>query len=433
MSSRSETSGHRIRGALTRPVGSASIRFRLTALYSIVLFGLAAIVMVTIYVGVTEGLSQESVAEIQQIPTALDTPETEALVRAELREMESYVKDSTLDDMRRFFFGALGGMFIASLGVGWLVAGMVLRPVKEITRAARQIQVTDLSQRIGLGGPQDELRELADTFDELLARLEEAFGEQRRFIQEASHELRNPLAVMRTNLEVALADPEQSAEDLQHAAEVVSRAAERMSRLVDDLLLYAREETPEMERAPVELSAVIREEVDEFLAPATARGLDLVCDAPRDVWVVGDENALRQMLANLLANAVRLAPEGSTVRVEGGQGDGTVFVAVADEGPGIDPADQPKVFQRFWRGEGREKRGEHDGDRSRSGLGLTIVRQLAEAHGGRVELESAPGSGSVFTVIIPRGDASAPEDEPPTLLQVPPVPGDARTPTVTSE
>ena len=408
MSSRPDTSGHRIRGALTRPVGSASIRFRLTALYSIVLFGLAAIVMMTVYVGVTDGLSQESVADIQQIPASLDAPEVEALVRAELREIESNVEESTLTDMRRFFFGALGGMFVASLGVGWLVAGMVLRPVKEITTAARQIQVTDLSHRIGLGGPQDELRELADTFDELLGRLEEAFGEQRRFIQEASHELRNPLAVMRTNLEVALADPEQSAEDLRHAAEVVSRATERMSRLVDDLLLYAREETPEMERAPVELSTVIREEVDEFFVSAAARRLELVCDAPRGVWVMGDENALRQMLANLLANAVRLAPEGSTVSVEGGQEDETVFVAVADEGPGIDPADQQKVFQRFWRGEEREKRGANDADRSRSGLGLTIVRQRAEAHGGRVELRSEPGSGSVFTLVLPRGDASSP-------------------------
>ncbi len=297
-------------------------------------------------------------------------------------------------------------MFSVSFGVGWLVAGYLLRPVRRITAVAREISATDLSRRISLGGPEDELRRLADTFDDMLARLDEAFANQRRFIQEASHELRNPLAVIRTNLEVTLADPNASEEDLRHTAEVVERSTDRMRRLVDDLLLYARNETPTLEREPVDAASLVREAADEFRTPAEARGLHLVSSASPGLMTIGDRNALRQALANLLANATRLAPSGSTIGVRAGREGPWVWVAVDDQGPGIAPEDHDAVFQRFWRG----RTAPASGTDRRSGLGLAIVRQILEAHGGEVKLVSTPGVGSTFALWLPAAPATPETD-----------------------
>ena len=261
---------------------------------------------------------------------------------------------------------------------------------------ARDISATDLTRRIALQGPDDELHQLADTFDDMLGRLDEAFASQRRFIQEASHELRNPLAVIRTNLEVTLTDPEASTDDLRHTAEVVERSTDRMTRLVDDLLVYARNETPSLDRDPVDVAALVHEAADEFRAPAEARGLTISWEAHPGLLVTGDRNALRQALANLLANATRLAPIGTQVRVRAGREGPWIWLAVDDQGPGIASDDQDRIFQRFWRGDA-----ERSGGEKRSGLGLTIVRQIVEAHGGEVKLVSALGHGSTFAIWLP--------------------------------
>jgi signal transduction histidine kinase len=277
-----------------------------------------------------------------------------------------------------------------------MVAGRVLAPIGRITAVARDIGATDLSRRIALRGPPDELRELADTFDAMLARLEDAFASQQRFIQEASHELRNPLAVIRTNLDVALADPDASAEDLRRTAELVGRNATRMSTLVDDLVVYGRRGSPSHEVGPVDLAAVVAEGVEEFAAPARLRDLDVVGDAAPGLTVTGDRVALRRAVANLIANAVRLAPPGSTVAVGAGSDGERCWVAVADEGPGIAAEARELVFQRFWRGDAAGAREE-----GRSGLGLAIVDQVARDHGGTVELTDSSSGGSVFTIWLP--------------------------------
>jgi signal transduction histidine kinase len=261
---------------------------------------------------------------------------------------------------------------------------------------AREIQGTDLKRRIDLGGPPDELRELADTFDDMLGRIDDAFESQRRFIHEASHELRNPLAVIKTNLEVALSDPGATTEDLRETGEIVMNATDRMSHLVDDLLLHARQEVPSYELGPIDVSELVALAAAEFKTPAEARGITLESACSPGLWVTGDAVALRQALANLLANGVRLAPEGCRIRVAAGRHDGWVWMAVEDEGPGIAPEHQAAVFQRFWRGDGPAGRRE-----GRSGLGLTIVRQIAEAHRGEVRLASEVGRGSTFSVWLP--------------------------------
>lgn len=393
-----------LRFAERLPPWMGSIRFRIALLYSTLLFGLAAVMLAAIYMGLAHSLDDQPIYRRYQVTPV---PGGVRIQAEDVRTVEQVVNAQTLDNLRRYSFAALAGLFVTSLGVGWFVAGRALRPIERITSVARDIQATDLSRRIDLGGPPDELRDLADTFDDMLARIDDAFESQRQFIHEASHELRNPLAVIRTNLEVTLDDPDASAAELRRTAETVERSTERMARLVDDLLVYARRGTLSLERTPLDASLLVNEAVDEFRAPAEARQVRLIGASEPALWVEGDRLALRQALANLLANAVRLSPAGTTIRVSAGREDPWVWLAVQDQGPGIDPADQERVFQRFWRGDPAASRAE-----GRSGLGLTIVRQIAEAHGGEVKLVSEPGRGAAFAVWLPAAAAPTWQAQP---------------------
>jgi signal transduction histidine kinase len=310
---------------------------------------------------------------------------------------EEAVNRRALRQLRIYSVVALAVLFIASLLIGWYVSGLVVRPIDRITAVARRIQGTDLSRRISLGGPPDEFRELADTFDDMLDRLDTAFEMQRHFIQEASHELRNPLAVLRTNLDVVMDDPASGPDDFRAAGEVALRATSRMSSMVDDLLLYAHHERPDIHRDPIDLASVVSETVGDFAAAAATAGVDLRAEVAERLAVVGDPVALRRGLANLLSNAIRVSDPGTSVLVAAGHDDEMVWISVRDEGPGIDPDDVEHVFQRFWRGDLPSAR-EH----GRSGLGLAIVRQIAEGHGGQATVRSTVGVGSTFTIWLPR-------------------------------
>ena len=382
-----------------------SIRLRLALTYSVVLCVLSALVILAIYVALAHAVANAP----PSTPASFFQPGPNGgtVTQVQIDDVTKAVNEATLEKLRTYSFSALIVFFVVSLGVSWLIAGYLLRPIGRITKVARDISATDLTRRIALQGPDDELHELADTFDDMLGRLDEAFANQRQFIQEASHELRNPLAVIRTNLEVTLTDPEASTDDLRHTAEVVERSTDRMTRLVDDLLLYARNETPALEREPVDAATLVHEAADEFRAPAEARGLAIGWEAHPGLLVSGDRNALRQAWANLLAHATRLAPPGTQVRVRAGREGPWIWLAVDDQGPGIAPEDQERIFQRFWRGDVDRAGGD-----KRSGLGLAIVRQIVEAHGGEVKLVSALGQGSTFAVWLP---AMAREHVVPTM------------------
>ena len=388
------------------PDWMGSIRFRLTALYSLLLFGLAALMVVGVYVVLARRLdhSREYVRYVDVVrPVQGGFEVSRAQTIDQYKAVEHLANERSLALLRTYSFSALGLLFLASLAIGWIVAGLVLAPIGRITAVAREIQATDLQRRIGLRGPPDELTELADTFDAMLARLDDAFDGQQRFIQEASHELRNPLAIIRTNLDVALSDPDPDPAELRRVAELVQGTASRMSRLVDDLLVYGRRGSPAHERGPVDLGALVTEAAAEFEASAAGRSLHLVVAAPAGVEIVGDRLALRQAVTNLLANAVRLAPEGTQIWLGAGA-DGTAdsrvpamrWMSVADEGPGIALEDRAHVFERFWRGDRTTAR--QDG---RSGLGLAIVAQVVRDHGGTVDLQPNAAGGSVFTLRFP--------------------------------
>lgn len=377
-----------------------SIRFRLTAIYSLLLFGVAAFMLAGMYGFLASRLHEENVYRTYRVTTVEEVPGgviiTPREVQASYRTVEALANERALSLLRGYSLCALVVMLFVSLVVGWFVAGRVLAPIGRITGVAREIQATDLSRRIALRGPPDELKELADTFDAMLTRLDDAFAGQQRFIQEASHELRNPLAVIRTNLDVALSDPDADPAELRRVAELVGASAMRMSRLVDDLLVYARLGAPAREQAPVEMGDLVVDAVDEFQAVAASRSIDLVTELAPSCVVEGDALALRQAVANLLHNAVRLAPEGSRIWLATGTEGAAAWVTVTDEGPGIAEEDRPKVFQRFWRGDQKAARAE-----GRSGLGLAIVAQIVADHGGSATVAAAPTGGSIFTLWLP--------------------------------
>jgi signal transduction histidine kinase len=376
------------------PEWMRSIRFRYTLLYSAVLFGLAAVVLAAIYVVLLMALQATPVSSSKGVWCPRFGGPCYNLIT--FREAERLVNAEILGKLRFYMFGALGALFVASLGVGWVVAGRVLAPIGRITSVARDIQATDMSRRIELPGPEDELKQLADTFDAMLARLDAAFAAQRQFVADASHELRNPLAIIRTNADVALADPDASPDDLRQAIAVVKRAGDRMTLLVDDLLALARRQEPTLEHEPVDLGAAVAEASDDFVVPAEARGIVLDRAIAPGVVVTGDREALKRVVANLLHNAVRLAPAESRIRLATGSEGNRAWIAVADEGPGISPEDQAHAFDRFWRSD--KARSRSDGG---TGLGLAIVRQIVESHGGEVRLNSKVGVGSSFVVWLP--------------------------------
>ncbi|BCJ54607.1 sensor protein CutS [Actinoplanes sp. NBRC 14428] len=384
---------------MRRPEVFRSIRFRLTVLYSTLLFALAGTALLITYFAVAATTDPQPITErsalVKQGRVVVDQ-----ITVAEVSEIQAAVNYTTLQNLRNYSLIALGGLFVASLGIGWVLSGRALRPVGAIARTAREIQATDLSRRIRLKGPRDELRDLADTIDSMLDRLDDAFQAQRQLIDDASHELRSPLAIIRTHLDASLTEDRATPEERHRAVAVVDRATTRMSRLVEDLLATARRDADAMADTDVDLSAIAREAGEDAgntrFRYALSDGLHLI----------GDADALHRAAGNLLSNAVRLAPPESTVTIATGRSGSWLWLAVADEGPGIAEQDLPRVFDRFWRGangvQSRERR---------TGLGLAIVRQIVESHGGQVAAFSELGRGSVFVLWLPATDRT--DDAPP--------------------
>ncbi len=378
-----------------------SIRFRLSLTFALVVFSVGSFLVGGLYVWQVNQLEQPVLQTRRLVFEDARTGERfESDMRVYTREeanlafvqaLEVEAERQALVELRKASFGALTVLFVASFGSGYLLAGWALRPVSRISGVAKDITATDLSRRISLKGPDDELKNMADTFDDMLDRLQGAFEDQRRFVHEASHELRNPLAVAQTNLELALDGGDK--EELTKGAEIALRSTGRMQVLVEDLLEQARQGVPELNRQQIDMNRLAADAATEFAAAAGKRHLSIATElAAAEVLVNGDGPALRRALSNLLANAVRLAPEGSTIGLRTAMADDCVLLSVSDEGPGIAPSDHDSIFQRFWRGQDAG---------SGSGLGLSIVRQIAERHGGQVLLDSDAGRGSTFTLRLP--------------------------------
>jgi two-component system, OmpR family, sensor kinase len=280
------------------------------------------------------------------------------------------------------------GLVVLLLGslLAWRLAGKVADPVTALTRTARSISETDLSRRIPVRG-RDEVAQLAATFNEMLERLERAFGSQRQFIDDAGHELRTPLTIVRGHLELLEDDPEERRETL----DLVMDELDRMRRIVNDLLLLAKREQPDfLSLTTVEVGA-LTEELHAKVAALAARQWELESQG-RGV-VVADRQRLTQAVVQLAQNAVRYGDDGP-IALGSIVADGEARFWVRDHGPGIPPEQQEQVFERFRKGPGRHRS-------EAAGLGLAIVKAIAEAHHGRIEIQSRPGSGSTFTLVVP--------------------------------
>ena len=290
---------------------------------------------------------------------------------------------------------ALGLMALVSVGLGWLVAGRVLRPLQAITATARRLEGSNLHERINLQGPEDELKELADTFDQMLARLDTAFETQRRFVANASHELRTPLAITRTEVDVALADRDASPAELRAMAERVREASQRSERLIEGLLTLARSERQLRAGELVDLSLAAADALSVARPEADRLGLrvsSVLGGAP----VAGDRALLERLVANLVENAVRHNVAGGWLEVDTGLAGGRAMARVANGGRPIPPEQVAGLFEPF-----RRLGGDRTGSDRGAGLGLSIVRSVAAAHGGTASARAIPGGGLEVTVEVP--------------------------------
>jgi two-component system, OmpR family, sensor kinase len=300
-------------------------------------------------------------------------------LRGEREEVESSIRVAA---------AVAAGILLVAMAIAWLVAGRLLRPVRELTDAAESITDTDLHRRIPVVG-NDEIARLTRQFNGMLDRLAAAFAAQRAFVDDAGHELRTPITIVRGHLELMGSDPVER----QETIDLVTEELDRMSRFVDDLLTLAKAEQLDfVQKAPLEIA----EFTTDVLVKARALGnRDWHMDACATGDILADRQRLTQAMLNLARNAVEHTPADAEVAIGSEWDDSGLRLWVRDTGPGIEPADQLRVFERFARGGQGPRRS--DG----AGLGLAIVRTIVDAHGGRVILDSHPGQGSRFTIVLP--------------------------------
>lgn len=375
-----------------------TLRLRLTLIYGGIVAAAGSALLALAYVLVARGLGQQVLPDRLVLPRAFQSPLVIELDPAQREALQAGLRDEALDTLLQQGLVALVAVTALGVLLAYLVAGRVLQPLQQITATARRLSVESLDQRIALQGPQDELKELADTFDAMLARLDAAFDAQRRFVANASHELRTPLSVMRTEVDVALADPAADVADLRRMGSVVREATERADRLVDALLLLAASDALSPERLPspqpVDLAAVaatalsvLRREIEQHGLRADRVG----GPAP----VTGDLPLLDRLAGNLVENAVRHNLDGGWLVVRTGTAGGWSRLQVAASGPLVGDTEAEELFAPFRRG-GRPRTGSRG-----AGLGLSVVRSVAQAHGGTASARPVEGGGLEVTVDMP--------------------------------
>ncbi|WP_405776323.1 sensor histidine kinase [Streptomyces sp. NBC_00859] len=388
------------------PLLRPTIRIRLTLLYG-GMFLIAGILLLTIiYMLAAQALHNGSSTPAFQVsgqnvsiasPTCpnLGQTQTSDQLNSVLKACMSDQRQHALDNLLTRSLYALVGLSIIAFAFGYAVAGRVLSPLGRMTRTARRVAGTDLTRRIELDGPDDELKELADTFDEMLDRLERAFTAQQRFVANASHELRTPLAINRTLLEVHLSDPGAPVE-LTQLGKTLLATNERSEQLVEGLLLLARSDNQIVERKPVDLAEVATRAIDQTLAEAGAKGVDIRGEQSPAV-VPGNGILLERIALNLVQNAVRYnVPDDGWVEVTTELQSGQAVLVVSNTGPVVPAYEIDNLFEPF-----RRLRTERTGSDKGVGLGLSIARSVARAHGGRIIAEPREGGGLVMRVTLP--------------------------------
>ena len=308
--------------------------------------------------------------------------------------------EMTETTLRRFLL-TMAALFPVGLllagGGGWLLARRALRPVDRIAETARRISAEHLAARLEDTGADDELNRLVGTLNDMLERLDASFHQVRQFSADASHELQTPLTILKGEIEVALRSP-RTADEYRAVLTSALEEIDRLTRLVDGLLLLARADAGvlRMDRRPVDLTKLVEDVCGQAKVLADARGVVLRPEGMEPLTISGDYDRLRRMLLNLVDNGLKYTPSGGRVGISLRREGPWAALRVADTGIGLSPAEQKKIFERFYRSPEAKSRGEGG-----AGLGLCIARSIVEAHGGKIRIESAPGQGSAFTVLLP--------------------------------
>jgi len=308
----------------------------------------------------------------------------------------------SLARFRRIAWAVLVVTPIFAAALGGFLARRSLRPVRSVIRTARNIGADDLRTRIPLSGTGDEMDELGTTLNGMLDRIEQEVREIQRFTADASHELRTPLTALRGNAELALLRL-RSPEELRQTIEDSLVQYDRLQRIADDLLLLARIDASEVifKKEAISLNVMAADVGDLFTPMAEEKGLSLHVEKSVSVVVYGDGGRLRQVIGNLLDNAIKYTPAPGQVTVSLGQSNGSAYIQVADTGIGIPAKDLPRVFERFYRADPARSEAAAPG----AGLGLSICRSIVEVHGGAIEIESSPGAGTTVSLQLPLGSA----------------------------
>ena len=400
-----------------RPGLAPTIRLRLTLMYGAVFLVTGAVLLTIGYLLVRNGLrdhhqittvakrlgrGSESADHLLSRALGLPPGSPElALARAIQRQLIN-------DDLHRLLFeylGALLAVTMASIVSGYLLAGRALRPLRDITATARRVSSENLGERIALAGPADELRELADTFDGMLGRLDAAFASQRHFVANASHELRTPLAIMRTEVDVTLADPDATVEELRAMGEAVRETVDRSERLIAGLLMLARSEASAGRGEPVDVAALAGDCITDLRVHAQAAQVE-VRDDLEPAWTRGEPALIERLVANLIDNGIHHNEPGGWLEVSTRVRDGRVQLRASNGGPVIDPKDAARLIEPFRR---------LDRSVDGLGLGLSIVQSVVDAHGGTATVTARPEGGLTVLVQLP-AQARAPAARAPRAL-----------------
>lgn len=337
-------------------------------------------------------LPQNTVAFAQPLGPFVPDP---TLSAAAYQSATANIQRSVLSELQLIsIVGLVLITLLTGVGAYWL-AGKTLRPLQSVSRAARHISANTLDRRLGLQGPDDEIKELGDAFDLMLEKLQRAFEQQSRFVGDAAHELRTPLATLRLNLDVVMANRRATLTDYHDVAVVFERTLVRLERLVDSLLILASDER-DLVAEDVCLGPLLGEVVGTLEGLARERHVVLHLDCSADVRTLGDPLLLTRAFSNLVENGIRYNELEGTVTVTVRREDCYALVIVKDTGPGIAVTNQDRIFERFYRVE--YSRARHRGG---VGLGLAIVADTIQRHRGTVQVESIPGRGSSFTVKLP--------------------------------
>jgi signal transduction histidine kinase len=382
----------------TRRTPAPTIRLRLTALYGTVFLITGAVLLTIGYVFVRTNLRTHHSLRAELLRLGIRPVRGEfgfppgSSTGKLIHTVQDQILGGALHRLLIEYAVALVLMTAISVLIGWLLAGRALAPLRDITATARRVSSENLGERIDLPGPADELRELADTFDGMLARLDSAFASQRHFVANASHELRTPLAIMRTEVDVALADPDASATELREMGEAVRDTVDRCERLIASLLLLARSEAATGHEEPVDIAALAGDCITDMWARAQEAQIEIRDDL-EPAWTSGHPGLLERLIANLIDNGIHHNVPGGYLQVQSRTDGDTIELVVVNGGAPLDPKRVQELTQPFRRLD-RSVRG--------FGLGLSIVRSIAQAHHGTTTLLAPASGGLEVRVTLPR-------------------------------